>query len=370
MIIILQPNLKTKSSEYQAILKTIHSFTNIKTKIHTIESKKTHITEIVLFGDTSQLSTENIENLSGVQRVIRLSSEYKLLGKHHNEHAFSFEYNDVQFSQNTFNIFAGLCAVDNAKNVEKTFKVLNEHKQVCTRMGAYKPRTSPYSFQGLGESCLSYVFESAGKYGIKIIAMEVTHERQITEIHDCLQKTGSPTGVMLQVGTRNAQNFELLRALGQQTTYPILFKRGFGITLHESILAAEYLAQAGNRNIVFCLRGVKSLFGEPHRNLADVAHISVVKRLTNMPVCFDPSHSIGTLSVGDDGISDISHASAQAVISGANLLLADIHPKPPEAVVDSKQAISIKALPWYLEDMQLVREQYLKRVALAKSHQK
>ncbi len=370
MIIILKPNLKASSSEYQAILKTVNSFANIETKVHTIQGKNIQITEIVLFGETSQLSTENIESLSGVQRVVRLSNEYKLLGKHHDEHAFSFEYNGVEFSQDTFHIFAGLCAVDNADNVSNTFKVLSEHQQVCTRMGAYKPRTSPYSFQGLGKSCLSYVFEAAGKYGIKVIAMEVTHERQVDEIHDCLQKTGSPTGVMLQVGTRNAQNFELLRALGQQTTYPILFKRGFGITLHESILAAEYLAQAGNRNVIFCLRGVKSLFGAPHRNLADMAHVSVVKRLTNMPVCFDPSHSIGTLSVGDDGISDISHASAQAVISGANLLLADIHPKPPEAVVDSKQAISLEALPWYLEDMQLVREQYLQRVALAKSYQK
>tara|TARA_R110002110_G_scaffold404606_1_gene623212 strand:+ start:253942 stop:255054 length:1113 start_codon:yes stop_codon:yes gene_type:complete len=370
MIIILKPNLKSNSSEYQATLKALNSFPNIEARVYLTQSGENQITEVSLLGDTSQLLTQNIEALPAVLQVIRISNEYKLLGKHHNEHGFSFDYNGVEFSQDTFHIFAGLCAVDNQKNVSDTFKVLSENNQVCTRMGAYKPRTSPYSFQGLGQACLSYVFEAAGKYGVKVIAMEVTHERQVAEIHECLQQTGSPTGVMLQVGTRNAQNFELLRALGQQTTYPILFKRGFGITLHESILAAEYLAEAGNRNVVFCLRGVKSLFGAPHRNLADMAHVSVVKRLTKMPVCFDPSHSIGTLSVGDDQISDISHASAQAVISGANLLLTDIHPMPPEAVVDSKQAISLQNLPWYLEDMQYVRECYLHRAKLAKSYTK
>ena len=121
-------------------------------------------------------------------------------------------------------MFAGLCAVDNPSNVETMMRALREHGQVCTRMGAYKPRTSPYSFQGHGKECLPYVFELAGKYGIKVIAMEVTHEKQVDEIKEALEATGRPTGVMLQIGTRNTQNFELLKAVGRQPELPVLLE--------------------------------------------------------------------------------------------------------------------------------------------------
>ena len=134
-------------------------------------------------------------------------------------------------------------------------------------MGAYKPRTSPYSFQGHGKNCLPYVFELAGKYEIKVVAMEITHENHLEEIDGCLAQAGNPTGVMLQIGTRNIQNFELLKAIGRQKKYPVLLKRGFGISLAESLNAAEYLASEGNSNVIFCLRGMKNSFAEPHRNM-------------------------------------------------------------------------------------------------------
>lgn len=276
-----------------------------------------------------------------------------------------FEYNGVSFSQDNFHLFAGLCAVDNRENVEIMMKSLQAEGLTCTRMGAYKPRTSPYSFQGLGSQCLPYVFELAGKYGIKVIAMEVTHERHIEEIRETLIQTGHPTGVMLQIGTRNAQNFELLRAVGSQSDFPILYKRGYGITLEESIHATEYLAQAGNHDIIFCLRGIKSLFGTPHRNMADFAHVPVIKRLTQMPVCVDPSHAVGILEYSNDRISDIFHATAQGVISGANMVLVDFHPQPKQAIVDAGQAISVNELPWFVEDIKITRAAYEKRRTLA-----
>lgn len=370
MIVILKPNIQKSSQAFQITLQALESLSGIDIDMHTVTGNRDVVTQIFLLGDTSQVSAENIEALPAVQSVVRISSEYKLLGKSRPEQSISFDYNGVSFSQSTLNIFAGLCAVDNKENVRKVFKLLQEHNQVCTRMGVYKPRTSPYAFHGLGKDSLPFIFEAAGEFGIKVIAMEVTHEKHIEEIAESLDKLGNPTGVMLQVGTRNAQNFELLKSIGGQSKFPILFKRGFGITLHESILAAEYLANAGNKNIVFCLRGVKSLLGAPHRNLVDVAHVSVVQRLTQMPVGFDPSHSVGDLSVDEHHISDISHTSAQAVIAGANLLLTDIHPNPPEALVDSRQAISLKKLPWYLQDVQLARECFLKRIELAKKYHK
>ncbi|KAA0222509.1 3-deoxy-7-phosphoheptulonate synthase, partial [candidate division KSB1 bacterium] len=256
--------------------------------------------------------------------------------------------------------------VDNRKHVEIMMRALQENGQTCTRMGAYKPRTNPYSFQGYGKSCLPYVFELAGKYGIKIIAMEITHEDHVEEIDDCLTQAGNPTGVLLQIGTRNTQNFELLKAIGRQKKYPVLLKRGFGISLAESLNAAEYLASEGNSNVIFCLRGMKNSFAEPHRNMVDFSHVPVVKRLTRMPVCIDPSHSVGSRERAPDGLLDIFHATAQGVIAGANMILVDFHPNPPSALVDGPQALLLEELPHFLADVQIARQAYLERLQLTK----
>jgi 3-deoxy-7-phosphoheptulonate synthase len=296
------------------------------------------------------------------------SGEFRILGRRPgNEEPIRFEYRGVVFDPECFHVVAGLNAVDTREFTERTFRALKEAGQVCARMGAYKPRTSPYSFQGYGKQCLPYVFELAGKYGIRVVAMEVTRDEHLDEIRAALASTGDPTGVMLQIGTRNTQNFELLKTVGSQREFPILLKRGFGITLHESLLAAEYVASAGNRNIVFCLRGMKTQFGDPHRNLVDFAHVSVVRRLARMPVCIDPSHSVGARTAGPEGLLDVFHAAAQGIVAGANLVLTDIHPEPAKALVDGGQALTLEELPAFLEDCALARETWLKRVAARKA---
>jgi 3-deoxy-7-phosphoheptulonate synthase len=290
------------------------------------------------------------------------ADEFRILGRRKgNEEPIHFEYKGVPFDQDCFYVVAGLNAVDTREFTEETFKALQAAGQVCARMGAYKPRTSPYSFQGYGKQCLPYVFELAGKYGIRVISMEVTRDEHLDEIRAALRETGEATGVMLQIGTRNTQNFELLKTVGSQRDFPILLKRGFGITLHESVLAAEYVAAAGNRDIVFCLRGMKTHFGDPHRNLVDFAHVPVVKRLTRMPVCVDPSHSVGIRTESPDGLQDIFHAAAQGIVAGANLVLTDIHPEPAKALVDAGQALTLEELPAFLEDCAIAREAYLRR---------
>jgi len=290
------------------------------------------------------------------------TEEFRILGRHSgNEESIRFTYRGVAFDQECFHVFAGLNAVDTREFTEQTFKALKENGQVCARMGAYKPRTSPYSFQGYGKQALPYVFELAGKYGIQVISMEVTRDEHLDEIREALRQTGDATGVMLQIGTRNTQNFELLKTVGSQRDFPILLKRGFGITLHESLLAAEYIASGGNRDIVFCLRGMKTNFGDPHRNLVDFAHVPVVKRLTRMPVCVDPSHSVGVRAHSPDGLQDIFHVAAQGIIAGANLVLTDVHPQPKRALVDAAQAITLEELPRFIEDCAIVREAYIKR---------
>lgn len=365
MILILKPEINSETVEYQQLINHLSRLQDIELRIHQERGAEQTLTEIYLIGNTATLSLEEMRSLPGVEQVVRVSEEYRVLGRHKDDHrASSFEYQGVRFGQDTLNVFAGLCAVDSPESVEKMMKALSDNEQVCTRMGAYKPRTSPYSFQGHGKSCLPYVFELAGKYGIKVIAMEVTHESHVDEIQETLEKTGNPTGVMLQIGTRNTQNFELLKIVGRQQEFPVLLKRGFGITLDESLNAAEYLASEGNRKVVFGLRGMKTNIGDPHRNIVDFAHVPVVKRLTRMPVCIDPSHSVGTRSRSIDNILDIMHVTAQGVIAGANMILVDFHPEPGNALVDGPQALLLKELPCFLEDVRIVRQAYEKRLSI------
>lgn len=365
MILILSSNVSENPLEYQQLLTHLAAMPGIQTRVHVERGNEQTVTEIYLIGNTKLLDIADMQGLPCVERVVRVSEEYRILGRHKDDQRPThFEYNGVRFGQDTLNVFAGLCAVDNREHVEIMLRALKDNGQVCTRMGAYKPRTSPYAFQGHGKNCLPYVFELAGKYGIKVMAMEITHESHLDEINEALHQTGEATGVMLQIGTRNTQNFELLKIVGRQTKMPVLLKRGFGITLDESLNAAEYLASEGNRNVVFCLRGMKTNMADPHRNFVDFAHVPVVKRLTRMPVCVDPSHSVGSRAASPDGIMDMMHVTAQGVLSGANMVLVDFHPVPPKALVDGPQAMLLKELPYFLEDVQIAREAYLKRVEL------
>ena len=369
MILILQPHVKPDTDRFRQLESHLARLQNIETRIHRVEGVEQTLTEIYLIGNTAALSLDEMRSLPGVDHVVRVSEEYRILGRHKDDNrSASFEYKGVKFGQDTLNVFAGLCAVDSPESVEGMMKALQENGQVCTRMGAYKPRTSPYSFQGHGKNCLPYVFELAGKYGIKVIAMEITHESHIGEIRAALQETGNPTGVMLQIGTRNTQNFELLKSVGRQQEFPVLLKRGFGITLDESLNAAEYLASEGNQKVVLGLRGMKTNIGDPHRNFVDFAHVPVVKRLTRMPVCIDPSHSVGSRSRGPEGILDVMHVTAQGIIAGANMVLVDFHPEPTKALVDGPQALLLDELPLFLADVQIARDAYEKRVKNFQKH--
>lgn len=369
MIVILDSDIERDSKEFTGIMAYLGSLPGVELRVHEVTGAEKKVTEIYLIGNTASLDARDIQSIPGVDRVVRVSREYRIIGRHHDDRRPShFEYNGVRFGQDNLNIFAGLCAVDTPEHVEEMMRALRAEGLNCTRMGAYKPRTNPYSFQGHGKACLPYVFELAGKYDIRVIAMEVTHESHVEEIQEALLKTGKPTGVMLQIGTRNTQNFELLKLVGRQHQLPVLLKRGFGITLEESLNAAEYLASEGNQNVVFALRGMKTNMGDPHRNFVDFAHVPVVKRLTRMPVCIDPSHSVGTREQAPDGLLDVMHATAQGVIAGANMILVDFHPDPATALVDGPQALLLKELPYFVEDVRIAREAYEKRVRLAQQY--
>jgi 3-deoxy-7-phosphoheptulonate synthase len=321
------------------------------------------VTEVHLIGEDKDVPAEVFQELPGVVQVVRVAEKYRLIGRHGRVEAIGFDYQGIRFGQETLHVFPGLCAVDTRENLDRTFAAIGKAGVKTARAGAFKPRTSPYDFQGHGATCLPWVFELAGRHGIRVVAMEVTREKHVDEIVEALARSGEPCGVMLQIGTRNAQNFELLRYVGQQKKMPVLFKRGMGITIEEALNACEYIASEGNRNIVFCLRGVKTHLGEPHRNLIDFGSVPVVKRLTRLPVCVDPSHSAGKRTKAPDGLTDIHHATAQGVIAGANMVLVDFHPEPEKALCDGPQALTLEELPGFLADVAMVRECYMRRVA-------
>ncbi len=357
MIIMLEPDCS--ESVVEAVLQHAHRIPGITAQKHVVKGVSHTVTEIYLLGPTQSIELREFEELPGVRRVVRVSVKFRRIGRHagHTE-MLGFQYNGLTFDESSLYVFAGLCAVDTPSNVDAMMRALQANGLATTRMGAYKPRTSPYDFQGLGAQCLPWVFELAGKYGIKVIAMEVSDPRHIDEINQAVRSSGNATGVMLQIGTRNAQNFELLKQVGQQAQFPVLFKRGMGITLEESLNACEYIASEGNPNILFCLRGVKTHLGDPHRNLVDFAHVPVVRRLTRLPVCVDPSHAVGRADLSPDGLLDIFHVVGQGLIAGASAVLVDFHPDPANALCDGPQALRLEQLPQFLRYAHLVRGAY------------
>ena len=362
MVITLEPN--APDDVIAQIERLVARYPGIQPRRHTFQGSGHTVVEIHVIGQTATVPTEPFEAVPGVRRVVRVSTKYRVIGRHGTEPGpEGFEHNGVRFAPDVLNVFAGLCAVDTREHVDRMMAALAREGITTTRMGAYKPRTSPYEFQGLGADCLPWVFELAGKHGIRVVAMEVTDGRHIDEIDAALETAGSPTGVMLQIGTRNTQNFELLKRVGQQRKHPVLFKRGMGITLEESLNACEYVASEGNPDIVFCLRGVKTHLGDPHRNLVDFAHVPVVRRQTRLTVCVDPSHSVGRATAGPDGIPDIYHVTAQGLIAGATMVLVDFHPKPDVALCDGPQALTLDELGPFLEHCRRVRETYESLVA-------
>jgi 3-deoxy-7-phosphoheptulonate synthase len=368
MIIILGPDIAADGPEVRAVVQQAARYPNITTKVHSHTGEKHSLVEVHLIGETKIIPLEPFAELPHVARVVRVSEKYRLLGRHDGQAstaAYGFDYRGIRFAQDTFHVFPGLCAVDTKENVDRTYAAIAARGITTARMGAYKPRTSPYDFQGHGASCLPWVFELAQKHGIQVTAMEITHEAHLDEIRRALERAGDATGVLLQIGTRNAQNFELLKAVGQQKDFPVLFKRGMGISLEEALNACEYIASEGNTNVVFCLRGVKTHLGAPHRNMIDFAHVPVLKRLTRLPVCVDPSHSAGRRTLSPDGLTEIHHATAEGVIVGANMVLVDFHPDPKNAVCDGPQALTLEELPRFLDDVTIVREAYVRRTQAA-----
>ncbi len=364
MVITLEPS--APASLVSTVEQMAGRFPGVTPRTHVFQGAGHRLVEVHLLGPTHEVPAEVFERLPGVLRVVRVSLKYRLIGRHAGDDSpVGFDHNGLRFDDRTLHVIGGPCAVESPETIEATFAALEREGVRTARAGAYKPRTSPYDFQGLGAACLPWLFEIAGGHGIRCVAMEVTDPRHIDEVQSALAKTSEPTSVMLQIGTRNTQNFELLKAVGRQTLYPVLFKRGMALGLEESFNACEYVASEGNSRIVFCLRGVKSGLAEPHRSLVDFAHVPVVRRKTRLPLCIDPSHSVGQATLAPDGLPEIFHAVGQGLIAGATMVLVELHPRPELALCDGPQALSLDLLPRLASYARLVRSAYEQAVAAA-----
>jgi 3-deoxy-7-phosphoheptulonate synthase len=282
-------------------------------------------TIIGLVGDVDEFRALNLRRMAGVADVIRVSTPYKLVSlPNHPERStvvVGGAERGVPIGPGTFTLVAGPCAVESAQQTFEAAEMAKAAGATLLRGGAFKPRTSPYAFQGLGEQGLRILAEVGEATGLPVVT-------EVLDAHDV--PLVASYADMLQVGTRNMHNYALLQAVGR-ARLPVLLKRGMQATIEEWLMAAEYVAQRGNLDIVLCERGIRT-FETATRNTLDIAAVPVVQQLSHLPVMVDPSHS--------GGRRDLVLPLARAAIAvGADGILVDVHPAPEEALVDGAQAL-------------------------------
>jgi 3-deoxy-7-phosphoheptulonate synthase len=284
-------------------------------------SRGVHRTIIGLVGDVEQFESLNLRALPGVGEVVRISTPYKLVSRDHHPAMSTVSVAGVAIGPETFTLIAGPCAVETAEQTLAAAQMAKAAGAALMRGGAYKPRTSPYAFQGLGEKGLRILAEVREEVGLPIVT-------EVVDAHD-VDRVASYAD-MLQVGTRNMQNFGLLQAVGGSGK-PVMLKRGMNATIEEWLMAAEYIAQRGNLHIVLCERGIRT-FETATRNTLDISAVPVVHSLSHLPVVIDPSHSGGRR----DLVVPLSRA---AIAAGADAVIVDVHPHPEQALCDGPQAL-------------------------------
>ncbi|NUK08376.1 3-deoxy-7-phosphoheptulonate synthase [Streptomyces lunaelactis] len=278
-------------------------------------------TVVGLVGDLDQFGTLNLGAMRGVAQVVRISVPYKLISRQSHPDRSIVRVGGVSIGPGTTTLIAGPCAVETPQQTLRAAQMARAAGATLLRGGAFKPRTSPYAFQGLGEAGLKILADVRGETGLPVVT-------EVVDAHDV--ELVASYADMLQIGTRNAQNFALLQAVGDAGK-PVMLKRGMSGTIEEWLMAAEYVAQRGNLDIVLCERGIRT-FETATRNTLDIAAVPIVQRLSHLPVIVDPSHSGGRR----DLVLPLTRA---ALAVGADGVIIDVHPDPTTALCDGPQAL-------------------------------
>lgn len=315
MLIIMKQNATQENIE-----SIINSIKSLGLEAHL--SKGAEVTFIGVIGEKEKFLTKNPQLMAGVERIVPISESYKLANiKMHPEKTI-IDISGVKIGGNNFVIMAGPCAIESKSQLLESALAAKAAGAQILRGGAYKPRTSPYSFQGLEEKGLEYMKEVSEKTGMPIIS-EVTSLKAIEVAKDYVD--------LLQIGARNMQNFELLKAAGK-TNIPVLLKRGISATIDEWLNATEYIMSEGNTNVILCERGIRT-YETSTRNTLDISAVPVLRSKTHLPIIIDPSHATGVR----DYVLPLSKA---AVAVGADGLMIEIHPNPSCALSDGPQSLN------------------------------
>jgi 3-deoxy-7-phosphoheptulonate synthase len=288
-------------------------------KVHLSEGKERTI--IGLIGDDRILNREQMERMPGVERVVPVLKPFKVASREFKPEDTTFTIGDVVVGSDELIIMAGPCSVESRSQIIETAHAVKEAGAHALRGGAFKPRTSPYAFQGLGEEGLRYLAEAREETGLPIITevMEPAMVPLVCEYAD-----------ILQIGARNMQNYALLHAVGE-AQFPVMLKRGMSSLIEEWLMCAEYILSHGNTRVMLCERGIRT-FETYTRNTFDINAIPVAKQMSHLPVIADPSHATGKWEY-------VAAAAKASVAAGADGVIIEVHPRPDEAMSDGVQSL-------------------------------
>jgi 3-deoxy-7-phosphoheptulonate synthase len=316
---IISMKLHSTKEEIEQVCERIRDFGY---KIHAIEGEERVVIGAVGTGDTT-VCLESVEAMPQVEKAVRISAPYKFVSKEYRTERTRIRVDGCEIGGDEFIVMAGPCSVESEKQIMQAAEGVARAGAKLLRGGAFKPRTSPYDFQGLEEEGLKLLAKAKRATGLSIIT-EVMSDRDVDLVADYAD--------ILQIGARNMQNFALLKTLGK-CHRPVLLKRGMSSTIKELLMSAEYVVAHGNSNVILCERGIRT-FETVTRNTCDIAAIAALSELTHLPVILDPSHATGKRSL-------VPALARAGVAIGADGLIVEVHPAPEKAVSDGAQSLDI-----------------------------
>ncbi len=317
MILVMKNNIS--ETQLNSVVKEIED-----AGLHTHISKGEEVTIVGLVGDKSKIDLTSLEANPCVDKLLQVTESYKLANKKFHPDPSGFQVKNTYIGPGTMTIMSGPCAVESEEQLLTIARAVKAEGATILRGGAYKPRTSPYSFQGLEEDGLRYMQTASKETGLATIC-EVTSAHAVESAYKYVD--------MLQVGARNMQNFELLKEVGK-TNMPVLLKRGLCATIDEWLNAAEYIMAGGNEKVALCERGIRT-YETSTRNTLDLSAVCVLKERTHLPVIVDPSHATGVRSY-------VEPLSKAAIACGADGLMIEVHNDPAHALSDGPQSLDFE----------------------------
>jgi 3-deoxy-7-phosphoheptulonate synthase len=301
-------------------------------------SKGDYQTIVGLVGDTSRIDEDLLISLDIVETVKRISEPFKSANRKFHPHDTVVSIADTSVGGDIFAVMAGPCSVESREQVIEVAKAVKAAGATMLRGGAFKPRTSPYDFQGLKAEGIEFLLEAKKETGLPIVT-EIMSAEHLPLFEDV---------DVIQVGARNMQNFELLKELGR-TQKPILLKRGLSATIKEWLMSAEYIMAGGNENIILCERGIRSYDSQYTRNVLDLAAVPVLRELTHLPVIVDPSHATGSAKL-------VRPMALAAAACGAHGLMIEVHNDPKKALCDGPQSLTLEQFAEVMTDVRNIKK--------------